>query len=732
MMEMAPGAALAGKGAGAMPPSEGGAAAKPRLRQFFPETLYFNAEILTDRNGRATLTLPMADNITTWRMSTFASGLKGQLGSTQTGIRVFQDFFIDMNLPVALTQNDYVEVPVAVYNYLKEEQTITLTLERDDDSWFELTGEPVREIKLGPDRVGVAYFPVKALRVGYHPFTILAEGSAGFKDYIRQSVTVEPDGKKFELVQNGKLSDESGPVEFAVDIPKDAIPDAYKIFVKIYPGVMAQTQEGLDSMLRMPSGCFEQTSSATYPNAMILDYMTRTKKITPEIQMKAEGLINLGYQKLVAFEVDGGGFSWFGDAPANQVLTAYGLMEFYDLAKVYQIDPKLISRTQTWLAKKQKDDGHWDPDKSFCHQESWNKIQNSSLLVTAYIMWGLRHSGYEGPQMAKGFDYMKKHMNEADNAYTLALMLNAYALDKRHEKELGKVIDKLLTMKKAKGDKVWWEAGVASGTFSRGNSADIETTAMVVIGLMNCDRQTSLVGKIMNYLLDQKQPNGGWPGTQATILALRAMLLSVDKSQEKITGEVTVKVGESRKDFDISPKTADMYHILDFKGATKTGGNKVSLQFDGEGGMMYQVVTRYYLPWKGVEGEPRETLSIDVKYDKTKLKQDDIVTADVTIRNNAPGEVKMLIVDLGIPPGFQVQTTDLWDLVEHGKVQRFEMTGRQVVLYIETMKAGETLELSYRMQAQFVIKAKAPKSTVYKYYNPEERSDSRPFDIEVK
>ncbi|RKY25485.1 MAG: hypothetical protein DRP79_06575, partial [Planctomycetota bacterium] len=623
----AEGAALAGKGGGAMPPSEGGAAAKPRLRQFFPETLYFNAEILTDENGKATLTIPMADNITTWRMSTFASGLKGQLGSAQTGIRVFQDFFIDLNLPVALTQNDYVEVPVAVYNYLKKEQTITLTLERDDDGWFELTGGPVQEIKLGPDGVGVVHFPVKALKVGCHSFTVLAEGDAGFKDYIRQSVDVEPDGRKFELVQNGKLSAEGGPVRFTVDIPKEAIPDAYKVFVKIYPGVMAQTQEGLDSMLRMPCGCFEQTSSATYPNAMILDYMTRTKKITPEIRMKAESLINLGYQKLVAFEVDGGGFSWFGSAPANRVLTSYGLMEFHDLAKVYQIDPKLISRTQTWLAKQQKDDGHWEPDKSYCHQESWNKIQNSSLLVTAYIMWGLRHSGYEGPQMAKGFDYMKKHMDEADNAYTLSLMLNAYALDKKHEKELAKVIDKLLAVKKSDGDKVWWEAGVSSGTYSRGNSADVETTAMVAIGLMNCDRQTSLVGKILNYLLDRKQPTGGWPGTQATVLALRAMLMSVEKSQEKITGEVTVKVGEERRDFDVSRENADMYHILDFKGATKTGGNKVSLQFEGEGGMMYQVVTRYYLPWRGVEGEPRETLSIDVKYDKTKLKQKDIVTA---------------------------------------------------------------------------------------------------------
>ena len=724
-----PAPAGAAEAGGAAPPAP---TEKPRLRQFFPETLYFNAQVLTDKDGKATLKIPMADNITTWRMSTFASGMTGQLGSMQTGIRVFQDFFIDLNLPVALTQSDYVEVPVAVYNYLKEEQTVTLTLEIGEDKWFELTGPEKVDLKIGPDAVAVAYFPVKATKVGSHAFTVLAEGSAGLKDYIKKSVDVEPDGKMFELVQNGKISSGDKPADFAVEIPQEAVPDAYKIFVKVYPGVMAQVQEGLDRMLQMPCGCFEQTSSSTYPNVLVLDYMKRAKKITPEIQMKAEGFINLGYQKLVAFEVKGGGFSWFGDAPANQILTSYGLMEFHDLSQVYTIDPNVISRTQSWLASQQKEDGHWDPDAAYLHQESWGKIQNSSLLVTAYVMWALEHTKYEGPQMAKGFDYMTQHMAEADNAYTLALMLNAYALDKKHEKELATIIDKLLGMKKSDGDKVWWEAGVASGTYSSGDSANIETTAIIAIGLMNAEQQIPLISQIMNYLIAQKQPDGAWPGTQATILALRALLLSVAKSQEKVNGEVTVTVGDAREDFAIEPKNADVMHILDFKGATKLGQNKISLSFDGEGGMMYQVVTRYYSPWKEVPVPKEEPLTITVKYDKTQLERDDIVTANITIKNNAPGEMKMVMVDLGIPPGFEVQQNTLWDLVETGKVQRFETTGRQIILYLETMKSGESLELSYKMQAKFVIKAKAPKSTVYQYYNPDKRAESQPFDIEVK
>ena len=51
-------------------------------------------------------------------------------------MRVFQDFFVDLDLPVALTQNDEVAFPVAVYNYLKTPQTVKLELQHEP--WFEL------------------------------------------------------------------------------------------------------------------------------------------------------------------------------------------------------------------------------------------------------------------------------------------------------------------------------------------------------------------------------------------------------------------------------------------------------------------------------------------------------------------------------------------------------------------------------------------------------------------
>ena len=76
------------------------------------------------------------------------------------------------------------------------------------------------------------------------------------------------------------------------------------------PGVFSQVVEGLDAILQMPYGCFEQTSSTTYPNILALNYMKTSGNVTPAVEMKALEYINLGYQRLLTFEIDGGGLSY--------------------------------------------------------------------------------------------------------------------------------------------------------------------------------------------------------------------------------------------------------------------------------------------------------------------------------------------------------------------------------------------------------------------------------------
>jgi uncharacterized protein YfaS (alpha-2-macroglobulin family) len=92
-------------------------------------------------------------------------------------LRVFQDFFVDIDLPVALTQNDEVAFPVAVYNYLKGPQTVTLDLE--PGAWFDvIDGQGLRrKVELKADQVTAVSFRIKAKKGGPFPLTVKATGS---------------------------------------------------------------------------------------------------------------------------------------------------------------------------------------------------------------------------------------------------------------------------------------------------------------------------------------------------------------------------------------------------------------------------------------------------------------------------------------------------------------------------------------------------------------------------
>jgi uncharacterized protein YfaS (alpha-2-macroglobulin family) len=347
--------------------------------------MYVNPAVITDERGRASVTVEMADSITTWRLQALASSQKGQLGSTTSGLRVFQDFFIDIDLPVALTQNDEISIPIAIYNYLPKEQTVKLSLEQAP--WFELVGdEAEKSVEIGASDIKAIYYRIRVKGIGNHSLTVHAQGTK-LSDAIKRQIDVLPDGEERRDTWNDRLD---GTVHQQVTIPKEAIPDASTILVKIYPGLFSQAVEGLDALLRMPFGCFEQTSSVTYPNVLVLDYLKSAKMAKPETQMKAEQYINVGYQRLLSFEVKGegrlpgGGFSWFGDAPAHKVLTSYGLLEFRDMSRVHEVDENVITRTQNWLAGQQQKDGSWAPDQGGIAEGIINR-QTDTLRGTAYI-----------------------------------------------------------------------------------------------------------------------------------------------------------------------------------------------------------------------------------------------------------------------------------------------------------------------------------------------------------
>lgn len=709
------------------------AAPAARVRSYFPEALYINPEIITDQNGAASITIPLADSITTWRMAMMASTTRGALGSGVSSLKVFQDFFVDLDLPVTLTQGDRVSIPVAIYNYSPARGGVRLELKKGD--WFDLVDDHAdKSVAVDSGRVGAAQFTLETRRIGKFKLTLAArmEGGNNPADIVVREIEVVPNGREQNVVFNGRLETS---LQQEVNFPPVAIADASKIFVRLYPGPLSQVVEGMDAILRMPFGCFEQTSSATYPNVLALDYMKRTKKLTPEIHAKAEGFIANGYQRLLTFEVPGGGFSWFGNPPANKILTAYGLMEFSDMSRVHDVDARLIGRTQEWLAAQQQPDGSWKPDTSFINEGATNRYNTGVLRITAYLGWALKNTGHHGPAVEKAKEYVAQHLNGKADAYTLAVVAN-FAAEYGNDREFtNRAMRLLLDARTEKDEQTWWNAE-ETGVYATGASAAVETTGLAVQALLKWGEASATAGKALRYIAAKKDAQGTWGTTQATIMALRALLLSMEKGAADVRGTVELSLnGQAPQKLVLTPENNDLLHQFVFP-VDARNASQVSLRFDGKGGLAYQIVGRYFVPWTGKPAN--EPLSIEVTYDRTRLAQDDIATATATVKSNLRKNANMVMVDLGIPPGFDLLSEDLQSYQEKsagrksGRLQKFSLTATQAILYFDSIAAGDTVTLHYRLRAKYPIRARTFQSRVYEYYDPAVSSVARPVALEVR
>lgn len=704
-----------------------------RVREWFPETLLWRPELITDDTGRASIDVELADSITTWRLTASAVTTDGRLGSLSSSIRVFQPFFVDLNLPVALTRGDEVAVPVVVYNYLDQPQTVELTLDTEA-AWFELLDESARRVELAAGEVQGTSFRIRARRVGLHELQVTARGS-GIGDAIKRAIEVVPDGRRAAQVFNGTLSE---PAALELPVPGNAIEGSVHATLKIYPSSFSQVVEGLEGIFQQPYGCFEQTSSTTYPNALALDYLRRTKKSVPEVEAQARQYIHLGYQRLVSFEVNGGGFDWFGRPPANRTLTAYGLMEFEDMAKVHDVDPRLIERTRTWLMGQRNADGSWSPEDHKMHIDpTVGTGDPARLSTTAYIAWAVFSGGADRSLAAPTRAFLLAH-NPASikDPYILALVGNALLAIDPDSQAVRPYLARLLEMKVASGDDKqisWQNAPNARTTFyGAGASGDIETTSLATLALLKSRTEPAAARAALTWLVGQKDRLGTWYSTQATVLALKALVAGTGEplggDQERVIEFVLN--GAAGRRIEIPADQAEVMQQISLSPDLVVGSNRLMLAEPSGTGVGYQVDFSYHIPG-GELAETATALSIDIAYDRTDLRVGDAVRAEATVVNNMPQTAPMVILDLPIPAGFAANPDTLTQMVQSGQLAKYQITARSIIIYLRELAPVQPLRIRYRLDATMPVRITVPPGRIYEYYDPGNEGMSRPAQITV-
>jgi uncharacterized protein YfaS (alpha-2-macroglobulin family) len=466
-----------------------------------------------------------------------------------------------------------------------------------------------------------------------------------------------------------------------------------------------------------------------YPNVLVMGYLRTGGTLTPDKALKLQAFIATGTQKMLTFLAADGGFNWYAkNREGNPRLTAYGLLLLSDTAKVHDVDPRLIDGLRQYLIRRQNPDGSWDLDSTYGR----GGAQERDALGTAYAALALAESGAGGAAVARALRFVADQ-DVRDSPVLVAYQALAILADPKGP-GAGPLAERLAAMAAVEGEKAHWPSAGAGMFGSRGDTGDVEATALAVQVLLKARARLDLARKGMTWLISRKDPQGFWGTTQATVQALKALVLAAGAmaaSGEPL--EVSVFLdGEKRDTKRFAPDTSDVMQTFVAKDELAPGTHRVRIEATKASGLAYQVVARRHVPAPKDEGPRAKPVEIRVEYDRTALEVGGVMKGVATVSYNLDQAAFMVIVDLGIPPGFDAMAEDFEKLVESKAIDRYSLAPRQATLYLGWMEKGKPARFEFRLVARTPVRAAIPPSRVWEYYNPDRKDQTAGERVEVK
>jgi uncharacterized protein YfaS (alpha-2-macroglobulin family) len=731
--------------------------ATPRLREYFPETLLWQPQIETDKRGRAHLKFKLADNVTTWKMSVVGSTVDGEIGVAEKEFRAFQPFFADHDPPKVLTEGDEISLPVVLRNYLDKTQAVNAEVK--PESWFELLGAARKraEVKAG-DAVQVVFDFRAVASVTDGKQRVTAFGSDA-SDAVEKPVSVHPDGE--EVAQTASVVyGESGSLE--VVVPMDAIKGSVSAELKIYPNLMAHALEGIEGILQRPYGCAEQTISSTYPNVMILRYLEpQGEKLSApmrKIAEKARRYAQAGYERLLGYRAENGGFSYWGRGEADLALTAYALRFLSDAGDFIDVDEDVIAGARKFILGGQQPDGRWLPrywdEKEGAKRAALNTAFIARVLAMEKSKEGNADKDFDAA-LGRALDYLAKRVEEIDEPYLMASYALA-AMDAGEKKGAEKAVAKLLTLAREEAGTSYWNLESNTPFYGWGLAGRIETTALAVNALKRAvsteigragerDKADSLVNRGLLFLLRNKDRYGVWLSTQATINVLDT-LIDLNEGEVAMPGaaggaEIVVN-GKPVSSVAMPPGGQLSNPItVDLSSSLSRGNNRVEVRRSGDATRASaQVVETHFEPWgQGAAGRRENiklrnssALRLAVNYDKLEAKIGEEVVCAVTAERVGRRGYGMMLAEIGLPPGADVDRESLERAAQEsdGSLNHYDVLPDRVIAYLWPQAGG--LKFSFKFKPRYGVKAQTAPSALYDYYNPEARVSIAPSRFVVK
>jgi uncharacterized protein YfaS (alpha-2-macroglobulin family) len=677
-------------------------------------------------------------------MYAIASNLEGRIGIAQKEFKAFQPFFVDLSPPQILTEGDEIFLPVQIRNYTETKQTVDVEMAKAD--WFSFLDAEKQQIEVNSNSTQNAIFSFRADKAdedGRQKVTAIADTDS---DAMEKRVVIKPNGKEVVKTASEIFRDS---VSFDVDFPANALPNTQKAEVKIYPNLFAHVAESVEGLLQRPYGCGEQTISSTYPNLMILKLTKEDHKLRPI----AKNYLQKGYERLLGYQVESGGFSyWGGKEEANITLTAYALRFLNDARVFIQIDENVIRKAQNWLISQQKATGTWTTQYHGESAEDKNRTkQMTTYLARSLAMTerGKKDKTKESQDaLQKAFAYLKNTKTDIEEPYALA-NFGLALLDAGDVEAARPIVEKLQKMARSEGGAAFWNLETSTPFYGWGTAGRIETTALVVQLLLKFKAQSQkskaeetndLISKGTLYLLKNKDRYGVWHSTQATINVLNAITETAsgetNGNQNERVAEIYVN-GQKASEIKLPPPNELSFpQIAEIPKNLFSLNNLIEIKIIGSSSAtMAQIVQTHYIPWQDfiADGANNQSpqMRLDYNCDRQQAKPTEEINCEVKTERVGSRGYGMLLAEIGLPPGADVDRASLEKAKsENWSLSRYDVLPDRIIVYMWSNPGGT--KFNFKFKPRYGINANTPASVVYDYYNEEARATVAPMKFNIR
>jgi hypothetical protein len=733
----------------------------PRLRKYFPETLVWRPEVITDKHGHAHINFPMADNITAWKMSVLASDEAGEVGIAEKELRSFQPFFIELDPPKILTEGDQISLPVVLRNYTEQAQTVTA--EMQPEPWMSILSAAQQSVTIAASGDASSVFSFRAAKSAKAATQRVTARNAVAGDAVERELTVHPNGQEISFASGRVLAGAQDSIEWQV--PQTAIRGSVDAELRIYPNLTSHVLDAMRGIGATPVGCGEQITSTAYVSLMALQLLKKAAQDKPDaanpravIVTQARQTLQEAYDQLVALQDTDGGFRYWQKMPSEVALTAY-VLRFLNAAQGFiEVDVGVAGRARDYLLAQQTKTGAWTFLRWDFKKQA--EVEEEDPNLTAYIARALAEaktdSGAKDAEKQKkaaaglklALDYLEARIDSWSDAYLAGNYAIAAIASGRNE-HIENAQALLTTLAHREGDTTYWNLEANTTPFyGWGQAGRIETTALAVEALTELQARhpepdtADSISRGLQYLLMHKDRYAMWYSTQATQNVLEALIAAIPVATENGgASEASILVnGRAVRTIPL-PNAQDAVGPITIELADEVtkGANKIEVaRPSGAAAMNASVITSYYLPWAESEATAQENfktgekraLRLKVTYDHNDAHVGERVHCSVEAERIGFRGYGMMLAEVGLPPGAEVDRASLEQAETAPGFSGYEIQPDRVVFYLWPSAGGSSFAFDFRMR--YRIEAMSAPSLVYDYYNPEANAAVAPVLFDVR